>query len=1071
MIVTLFFLSQSCVALQAADGPKLPHMKIGVLAEGFDSHYDGHDGDGHDDDGHDGEHVEAIGGGREIKNSHDRSAPRLTFGGKGPQTVRIDFWMAPMETHNVDIYWYDDSSIGGKYRVPASWKITARLNSVDEGHIGPTNVRTVEGTTYGTKKDQYNHVKISCPLTGLIALEMKKEPGYGVGILQMKINGRFLDPHYIQGVFVEPNPDELGEGLDCKANVYNMVQMQATLYSASRTVADDPDTAFAGEIAARKKTLDAAIATKQWGKIGPLVKRDLLKAFLEKLDAAHGRDAFMKATIAADWAMQDVRRYATYDFGELAAKVRADNEKLTSQKSTVELNQKDPMANYLAACHQRRVARLKPHLSKLKELAYTQHPELGGSHYAYTERVTGSPSSLLPRNQYDERRPDGKSVCYIDGAALCYLKMGGKDGVYGTQEALVDEPRGMVRDPDVSYDGKRLLFSKRTSMYEDDFSLYEMELATRKIRALTNTPHVADYEAVYLPDGNIMFNSTRCTQVVDCAPADVSNFYVCDAHGKYIRRIGYDQVHTNYPQVLADGRVVYTRWDYNDRGQLFTQPLFQMNPDGTSQTEYYGNNSWYPCTLLHARGIPGTGKVLAIVAGHHVYQRGKLAMVDPTVGRQEGEGITMLAPVREPCKRTIDVGWVTDDQFTYPYPLAEGAFLVSYTPCGGNKQYGRWWVGRTKVTQYFGVYFMTNSGDRELLAADPTISSMQAVPIAPRPIPALKPSTVDYNQNSGTFFMQDVYEGPGLKGVKRGTIKALRVVALEFRVAAIGNNGIVGPGGTAGVHTPIAREGAWDVKRILGTAKVYEDGSAVFKVPALTPVYFQAIDENGYSVQSMRSWSTLQPGETFGCVGCHEDKNRTPTSASATMAMRAGPQELQRTYGPPRGFGFVEEIQPILDHHCVKCHGPKGVAKKEAPFRLDGEAIPSRSFGRHKGSGKGWSIAYRRLGTRNHVSWISPQSVPSMLPPYYAGAVHSPLIKMLKKGHNDVKLSKEELDKFILWIDLGIPAFGAYTGGMQPSQIEAYNAQQVIHDKHAAEDAKNRKALDRFRGHEPTLTH
>ena len=103
-------------------------------------------------------------------------------------------------------------------------------------------------------------------------------------------------------------------------------------------------------------------------------------------------------------------------------------------------------------------------------------------------------------------------------------------------------------------------------------------------------------------------------------------------------------MHTLYPQVLENGRIIYTRWDYSDRGQNYPHPLFNMNPDGTDQRVYYGGNSWFPTSLLHARAIPGTDKVMAIAAGHHTRQHGKLVVLDVTEGRDEGKGMHFVAP-------------------------------------------------------------------------------------------------------------------------------------------------------------------------------------------------------------------------------------------------------------------------------------------------------------------------------------------------------------------------------------------------------------------------------------------
>lgn len=353
--------------------------------------------------------------------------------------------------------------------------------------------------------------------------------------------------------------------------------------------------------------------------------------------------------------------------------------------------------------------------------------------------------------------------------------------------------------------------------------LYEMDVETRQVRQFTFGPGFADYEGAYLPSGDIIFNSTRCVQTVDCWWTEVSNPYTCDKDGKYLRRLTFDQVHTNFPTVTDDGRVIYTRWDYNDRAQIYPQGLFQMNADGTGQSEYYGNK-----------------------------------------------------------------------QYVRPYA----------------------------------IYLMAIDGRRELLAADPDISCNQPIPLVARDRPRIRPSTVDYRKKTATYYVQDVYFGQGLPGIARGTIKKLRVIALDFRAAGIGRTSNSGPGGGALASTPVGVGNAcWDVKVVLGDATVYEDGSAMFTVPARTPVYFQALDANGHMVQTMRSWSTLQPGETFSCIGCHENKNEAPPVGRPTRAQNAGPQKLEPFYGPARGFSFDKEIQPILDRHCIECHtGREGQA-------------------------------------------------------------------------------------------------------------------------------------------------
>jgi hypothetical protein len=682
---------------------------------------------------------------------------------------------------------------------------------------------------------------------------------------------------------------------------------------------------------------------------------------------------------------------------------------------------------YTKACEARRAKRLALLLAKWQRIVFAKHFNMDGSHYAYTEAQSDAQAE---RN-------------YIPGGALCILE---QRGLYGEVRTLIEDARGVIRNPDVSYDGKRILFAWKKSDREDDYHLYEMDAATGTVRQLTDGLGFADYEGCYLPNGDILFNSTRCVQTVDCWWTEVSNLYTCDKDGRFLRRLSFDQVHTNFPTVTPDGRVLYTRWDYNDRGQLFPQPLFQMNPDGTGQTEFYGNNSWFPTTIIHARGIPGTQKVVAVATGHHSDQSGKLAVIDPARGRQENAGVQLIAPVRETNAERIDAYGQDGDQFQYPYPLSETQFLMTYAPLHS---------ARGGLAGH-GIYLMDIDGRRELLAWDPKISCNQPVPLAPCPVPHRRPSAVDYRKTTGTYYVQDVYVGPGLAGVPRGTVKRLRVVALEFRAAGIGNNGNGGPAGGALVSTPVAvSNGSWDVKRVLGSVPVEEDGSALFVVPARTPVYFQLLDAKGHVVQSMRSWSTLQPGENFSCVGCHEDKNSAPAIGTPTIAMRIGPRSLEPFYGPPRGFSFSKEIQPILDRHCIKCH----TGEKEKPFSLQAvkKADPQAK--------RAWIESYLNLtqnGTPNKiVNWLNVQSVPPILPPYFAGAAKSKLPTMLEERHNKVQLGGEELEKIACWIDLLVPFCGDYTEAATWNDADKgkYARYQAKRERMGAEEAANIQAL------------
>lgn len=678
---------------------------------------------------------------------------------------------------------------------------------------------------------------------------------------------------------------------------------------------------------------------------------------------------------------------------------------------------------YVELCLKRRELRLAHFLDQHPNatVVFSKYAPLRPSFFAYTEGVS-------------EARAESN---FIPGTELAYFTM---RGPWAEEHSLIKDTKGVIRDLNVHFDGTRLLFAWKKDFKTDDYHLYEMTFPSKEIRQLTEGQGTADIEGIYLPDDNIMFNSTRCGTSVDCWYTEVSNLFLCDPNGKFIRQIGFDQVHTPHPALMNDGRVVYTRWDYNDRGQVFTQPLFQMNPDGTGQAEYYGMNSWFPTTTSQVAPIPGSRKIMAILLGHHTPQHGKLALIDPEAGRDENEGVTLLAPTRPAQKYALhpdnpntlrdvpaaDYYGRHGDQFLHPYPLSERELLVSYSPLG--------YFFPEKMI--FGIYWMNaETGDRELLVMDSALSSNHPKLLAPRQRPFVRYSNVDYTQDNGTYYLQDIYQGNGLKGIPKGAVKQLRIVEIEFKSAGVGSSYNNGNGGGALSSTPASiGRGAWDIKKIHGTVTVHPDGSAFFKAPARRPLYFQALDENGSVIQTMRSWSTLQPNEFQSCVGCHEHKNSVPPAQhSPSQAMNAGPEEMAPYPGGVRGFSFIKEVQPILDKHCIACHNGT-----DHEMDLRGEFFGSPNNARRLFSKSYISLthppkdmdpnstAWQGDASHPEVNWINCLSEPGMLPPYSAGSATSKLIKRLREGHKNTKITPEEINTIATWIDLLVPFVGDY---------------------------------------------
>ena len=663
----------------------------------------------------------------------------------------------------------------------------------------------------------------------------------------------------------------------------------------------------------------------------------------------------------------------------------------------------------------RRRARLAKTAAFASRWVYCRHYVMGGSHYAYTEAL----SDARAERTYLKI---GSSLCLAEYAP---------DGLW-KETVLLASKDGCFRDVDVSPDGARVLYSFKASDRGDDFHLYEMTLADRKVRQLTSGAGIADYEGCYLPDGRILFNSTRCMQIVDCWWTEVSNLYRCEADGSRITRITYDQVHDNYPALTPDGRVFYTRWEYNGRSQMFPQPLFGMNPDGTNQRAVYGGNSWFPTTILHARGVEGSPLFFGIASGHHCLQTGELMRFDPREGREEAQGAWQLGPLRKAQARRVDADGQEGRVAMYPYPVDDAQVVLSFLPQGWRRSKENHPLYRDHRAP-FALYWTDVHGNRELLVAQRgKIPCGRPVPVRVRKLPNRSSVRPDESLKTGTFAIRDVYVGEAMKGVPRGTVKALRVVSLNYRPAGIGQNGNGGPGGGGLSCTPpAAGQGTWGVKHVLGEVPVAADGSVAFEAPTRTPVYFQLLDAKGRMVQTMRSWTLLQPGEAASCLGCHEDANQAPDFRKGEAAAAGRP--LPKVAGTAKGFSFLREVQPILERRCVSCHSP--VANPKIPD-LTGAGVDDRASLRR------WTKSYlalthaRRRGDESTswsaapdhkmLNWVSTGSVPTLLPPLSRGSRTSLLFtRKLDKGHAP-GLTDADLRTLACWVDLEVPFCGDY---------------------------------------------
>ncbi len=551
----------------------------------------------------------------------------------------------------------------------------------------------------------------------------------------------------------------------------------------------------------------------------------------------------------------------------------------------------------------------------------------------------------------------------------------------------------LVGDVDIHFSGDRMLFSMLGS--NDRWQIWEMASDGSGLRQVTPgvEPDVDNYDACYLPDGRIIFDSTRCFQGIPCVAGSdaVANLYIMNADGTGIRQLCFDQDHNWCPTVLNNGRILYSRWEYSDTPHYFSRLLFHMNPDGTNQVEFYGSNSFWPNSMFYTRPIPNhPSKVVTIVTGHHgVARMGELVILDPAKGRKEGDGVVQRIPGHGQPVEPVIVDQLVDTvwpRFLHPYPLSEHFFLVSCKPT---------------PEQPWGLYLVDSFDNMLLLHEEPGYAIFEPIPFRTQPAPQSIPDRVNLAKKDATVYLMDVYEGPGLSNVPRGTVKSLRLYSFHYGYQRIGG------------HQHVGMEGPWDVRRILGTVPVSEDGSAYFSVPANTPIAVQPLDSEGKALQVMRSWFTAMPGEVLSCVGCHEPQNTAPPS-QFTLAARRTPDAIAPWYGKARGFSFIHEVQPVLDRHCAGCHGAADSADGRPDFTSYAERGPGN-----------FNKPY--LALHPYVRRPGPESDYHLQKPLEWHADTSELIQLLAKGHHGVQLDREGWDRLITWIDLNVPDHGRWS--------------------------------------------
>jgi hypothetical protein len=591
-------------------------------------------------------------------------------------------------------------------------------------------------------------------------------------------------------------------------------------------------------------------------------------------------------------------------------------------------------------------------------------------------------------------------------------------------------PPGSVMHPDLSFDGRRVVFAFCDHSPRDpnlrQFFLWEVRVDGRGLRRLTGTAfdraagaegrqtaRIEDFDPCYLPDGGIAFVSTRSQTHIRCQYGFryFANFllYRADADGGHIRQLSFAEAPEWEPSVMDDGRILYSRWDYTNRHSYHFQSLWVTRPDGTGTANVYGNLTRNPCNSAEPRQVPGSHKIVCTAMAHHGYTAGSMILVDPRKGL---DGLTPITRVTPEVAFPETEGW-PQGAYATPYALGEDLFLAAYTP----EQLVR--EGRVQSEAAFGIYLVDTLGGRELVYRDPAMSCFSPIPVRSRPTPPVLPPAVPEEgaAASGVFFVKNVYQST--RTIPLGSVKSLRVVRLVPQT----------------VETPPSRSiTPYEMpKQIVGTAPVAEDGSVAFRAPAGQPLLFQLLDRDGMAVMTMRSLVYLQPGERASCVGCHEPRNmaaQTPAMPKDTVVHTLRPPAGPRYAG---GLSFARTVQPVLDRYCIACHG---LEPRENQMDLLG-TLEAVTFPRKEWPGPNKMVvsrAYHALLTRDglvkvaHADQETDYSTPD---DYYARAGR--LAGMLLAGHPDlqgkprIQIDHESFARVVDWLDANAVCYGDYS--------------------------------------------
>ncbi len=665
----------------------------------------------------------------------------------------------------------------------------------------------------------------------------------------------------------------------------------------------------------------------------------------------------------------------------------------------------------------RKIAFTNPKLAKIDKLLFIKRHDAGGpyhmcdQYYGCNAKAGGG---LFVLNDPFGENP--KLVNLLENSVVENGRLAGKK---------LDS--GSFLSPEVSFDGKTIVFAysecKATKTYtwpiDGCYHIFKVNADGSHLVQLTDGAY-DDFDPCFLPDGRIVFITTRRGGYLRCGRhCPVYTTYSMKADGSDIYCLSYHETHEWQPSVDNDGMLVYTRWDYIDRDTNIAHHLWTSFPDGRDPRSNHGNypvrRESRPWMEMSIRAIPGSHKYVATAAAHHGHAFGSLVLIDPRIVDDNAMSQLECLTPEVPFPEAGGKGAIRQhQQFATAWPFDEQDYLVSYDP--GARNHGIYWIDR--------------DGNRQLVYRDPSIACLSPIPLAARRRPPVIPDrtqglaaskTPEKPLPSGTISVSNVYDAD-FPWPENTVISSLRVIQVLPKTTAPPNQPRIG----------VANQ--TNARAVLGTVPVEKDGSVHFTAPAGKVLYFQAIDEKGMAVQSMRSGTYLHAGEQMTCHGCHETKQRAPVALKATpLAMSRKPSSITPDVSGSNPMNYVRLVQPVLDRNCVKCH------QEKKALDLTGVADGSH----------GWTRSYKNLSAKYGFYFnVSNGSIRdgvhggSRSTAGKFGARAAKLLNYLDEKHHGVKLSDEDFHRVTLWLDSNSPFYGSYEN--TPAQARGEVVQPIL---------------------------